>query len=102
MARPPPKSPLPPTAPLSRSRRRNRRYIDTARQASTLRECRNAAEPAFDPERSEEHTSELQSRSDLVCRLLLEKKNPAPPHSTPLSAFSSALFPVRAGQRFSE
>src|SRR5216683_3510404 len=27
------------------------------------------------PERSEEHTSELQSRSDLVCRLLLEKKN---------------------------
>src|SRR2546428_10346087 len=27
------------------------------------------------PTRSEEHTSELQSRSDLVCRLLLEKKN---------------------------
>src|SRR2546421_7110063 len=26
------------------------------------------------PPRSEEHTSELQSRSDLVCRLLLEKK----------------------------
>src|SRR5206468_7827233 len=26
--------------------------------------------------RSEEHTSELQSRSDLVCRLLLEKKMP--------------------------
>src|SRR5207247_11476678 len=26
--------------------------------------------------RSEEHTSELQSRVDLVCRLLLEKKNP--------------------------
>src|SRR2546428_10257288 len=25
-------------------------------------------------DRSEEHTSELQSRSDLVCRLLLEKK----------------------------
>src|SRR5260221_3408920 len=29
----------------------------------------------FDRERSEEHTSELQSHSDLVCRLLLEKKN---------------------------
>src|SRR5438874_6418383 len=36
----------------------------------------------FDPywvllylQRSEEHTSELQSRRDLVCRLLLEKKN---------------------------
>src|SRR5690349_23947816 len=31
--------------------------------------------------RSEEHTSELQSRRDLVCRLLLEKKN----HSASLS-----------------
>src|SRR2546428_9527298 len=30
--------------------------------------------PASDRDRSEEHTSELQSRSDLVCRLLLEKK----------------------------
>src|SRR5438034_5353523 len=30
--------------------------------------------PAANP-RSEEHTSELQSHSDLVCRLLLEKKN---------------------------
>src|SRR5688572_31584289 len=28
----------------------------------------------FDPLRSEEHTSELQSQSNLVCRLLLEKK----------------------------
>src|SRR5699024_12832734 len=27
------------------------------------------------PQRSEEHTSELQSRFDLVCRLLLERKN---------------------------
>src|SRR2546421_2700516 len=31
----------------------------------------------FDELRSEEHTSELQSRSDLVCRLLLEKKKQA-------------------------
>src|SRR5206468_12652019 len=30
--------------------------------------------PPVSPQRSEEHTSELQSRSDLVCRLLLEKK----------------------------
>src|SRR2546430_16672903 len=29
-------------------------------------------------ERSEEHTSELQSQSNLVCRLLLEKKNKTP------------------------
>src|SRR5436190_12129748 len=34
--------------------------------------ARRAAPGCF---RSEEHTSELQSHSDLVCRLLLEKKN---------------------------
>src|SRR5690625_6717476 len=32
-------------------------------------------EKGYDYERSEEHTSELQSRGHLVCRLLLEKKN---------------------------
>src|SRR3712207_8462662 len=32
------------------------------------------------PERSEEHTSELQSRQYLVCRLLLDKKNTAVHH----------------------
>src|SRR5207249_6833071 len=31
-------------------------------------------DPAIEVKRSEEHTSELQSRFDLVCRLLLEKK----------------------------
>src|SRR5206468_12875554 len=34
-----------------------------------------AERPKVSAPRSEEHTSELQSRSDLVCRLLLEKKN---------------------------
>src|SRR2546430_8594188 len=34
-----------------------------------------AAEEFLLRERSEEHTSELQSQSNLVCRLLLEKKN---------------------------
>src|SRR5436190_9298718 len=34
---------------------------------------------AADDGRSEEHTSELQSHSDLVCRLLLEKKKRSPP-----------------------
>src|SRR5437868_7301846 len=33
--------------------------------------------------RSEEHTSELQSRFDLVCRLLLEKKNNFDPRQPP-------------------
>src|SRR2546430_8150297 len=32
---------------------------------------------ALDEDRSEEHTSELQSQSNLVCRLLLEKKKTA-------------------------
>src|SRR2546428_10011377 len=37
------------------------------------------------PNRSEEHTSELQSRSDLVCRLLLEKRNqPSGARAAPL------------------
>src|SRR5207248_11336567 len=38
--------------------------------------CRWRAKPAISTAcRSEEHTSELQSRENLVCRLLLEKKN---------------------------
>src|SRR5207249_8596314 len=41
----------------------------TAAIAERERELRNITD------RSEEHTSELQSRFDLVCRLLLEKKN---------------------------
>src|SRR3712207_8852974 len=36
-----------------------------------------SAKPLRAAERSEEHTSELQSRQYLVCRLLLEKKNKA-------------------------
>src|SRR5437773_7816069 len=36
--------------------------------------------------RSEEHTSELQSHHDLVCRLLLEKKNEAHEEITTLNA----------------
>src|SRR3712207_8074556 len=39
--------------------------------------------------RSEEHTSELQSRQYLVCRLLLEKKKKATPHSDTLCIVSS-------------
>src|SRR5690349_23879966 len=44
----------------------------------------------LDARRSEEHTSELQSRRDLVCRLLLEKKK----FSTPLLVI---LLPSRFG-----
>src|SRR5438270_3441277 len=44
--------------------------------ARGLRELRDDADtPQYLRLRSEEHTSELQSQSNLVCRLLLEKKN---------------------------
>src|SRR2546430_8345399 len=39
------------------------------------RPCAGVAIEQGAPPRSEEHTSELQSQSNLVCRLLLEKKN---------------------------
>src|SRR5438034_2134467 len=41
--------------------------------------------------RSEEHTSELQSHSDLVCRLLLEKKNHCPASAREMSKRSSRI-----------
>src|SRR6266567_5796814 len=44
-------------------------------RASWIAAVRVAAEAADVAVRSEEHTSELQSQSNLVCRLLLEKKN---------------------------
>src|SRR2546421_3900682 len=42
--------------------------------AATSSGRRATTSPSLSRQRSEEHTSELQSRSDLVCRLLLEKK----------------------------
>src|SRR2546430_7861650 len=45
--------------------------------------------PGFAAGRSEEHTSELQSQSNLVCRLLLEKKNIIPPPFLNLFSLSS-------------
>src|SRR2546430_8784166 len=48
--------------------------IEAALRIYKLR-CAELADPAATAaERSEEHTSELQSQSNLVCRLLLEKK----------------------------
>src|SRR5699024_11697950 len=55
--------------------------VDERREIElTLRksEFRDICQPFFI--RSEEHTSELQSRFDLVCRLLLEKKKRRPMH----------------------
>src|SRR5690242_21074162 len=42
--------------------------------------------------RSEEHTSELQSHVNLVCRLLLEKKNRRLGHPAPASAYPGHAF----------
>src|SRR2546430_13471893 len=68
MIRRPPRSTLFPYTTLFRSHRRrcHRRYKNERLRQISL----------FHPEhpRSEEHTSELQSQSNLVCRLLLEKK----------------------------
>src|SRR2546428_6189570 len=60
------------TTPRSRSSRSTRR--PRAARTAAERESTRPAPWQVDPKRSEEHTSELQSRSDLVCRLLLEKK----------------------------
>src|SRR3712207_8835466 len=49
---------------------------EQTRAARALQEEAPAAQEQSRASRSEEHTSELQSRQYLVCRLLLEKKNP--------------------------
>src|SRR2546430_10335790 len=46
----------------------------TENSTRTPKALRCAATGLTPPSRSEEHTSELQSQSNLVCRLLLEKK----------------------------
>src|SRR5207247_9590116 len=76
-----PCSPLFPYTTLFRSRLpcSTTRCTPTAARCRTPRPRMPGTSPAyvagvFDIERSEEHTSELQSRVDLVCRLLLEKK----------------------------
>src|SRR2546430_14363253 len=50
-----------------------RRTLDNQLRISEILQAQFLAIMPIDP-RSEEHTSELQSQSNLVCRLLLEKK----------------------------
>src|SRR5260221_709558 len=59
--------------------------VGVARAVLQARACGTAKGPAH---RSEEHTSELQSHSDLVCRLLLEKKNNILVHYTVVDSLS--------------
>src|SRR6185312_12373542 len=68
LIRRPPRSTLFPYTTLFRSSR-----VD-GRPRRRRRGRQGRRPPSTSPWRSEEHTSELQSRSDLVCRLLLEKK----------------------------
>src|SRR5689334_24853520 len=89
MIRRPPRSTLFPYTTLFRSGRATQRqdYQRESAQAhregerhdsrgseSAVETVRRDAQGAGDDERSEEHTSELQSQFHLVCRLLLEKK----------------------------
>src|SRR5699024_12118170 len=58
--------------------RRHQKVVEVAPTVNMSMELRNRicnSARDFLDSRSEEHTSELQSRFDLVCRLLLEKKN---------------------------
>src|SRR5207253_8749290 len=92
-----PTSALFPYTTLFRSHPRRRRMgavggaappTDRSRHGLELRQLRGGRTPGgvrgdvVHP-RSEEHTSELQSRGHLVCRLLLEKKNTAENATTP-------------------
>src|SRR5438874_13042100 len=74
----PPRSTLFPYTTLFRSKWARRRLCpwpleDQQQGADDDGSCHRRDDPSV--LRSEEHTSELQSRRDLVCRLLLEKKN---------------------------
>src|SRR2546429_4597044 len=68
MIRRPPRSTLFPYTTLFRS-------LALPSKAASVSSAMTAAKSiSINPQRSEEHTSELQSRLHLVCRLLLEKK----------------------------
>src|SRR5438067_6999335 len=100
MGRPPPISPLFPYTTLFRSRivryafeyarRHDRRKVTVVHKANILK-----ATSRIFALRSEEHTSELQSRFDLVCRLLLEKKK-TPSTDTPSSQHTSTALSAGA------
>src|SRR5690349_23598353 len=63
-----PRSAITPAASTARNRPGTVRYFEDVSSARAMTEGSTRSL------RSEEHTSELQSRRDLVCRLLLEKK----------------------------
>src|SRR4030066_682555 len=76
MIRRPPRSTLFPYTTLFRSR-----STSSAAWAHSSPSCRSSCSATRRSSRSEEHTSELQSHLNLVCRLLLEKKKNDKTHS---------------------
>src|SRR5258706_4861303 len=84
MIRRPPRSTLFPYTTLFRSRR-----VGTPLQLRSRAPC--ARRNSKDRKRSEEHTSELQSLTNLVCRLLLEKKKKQTAGYPGRAAFSAIL-----------
>src|SRR3989442_15594170 len=75
MIRRPPRSTLFPYTTLFRSGGQKKPFIfKTLGQLAAIGKRTGVANISQLPQRSEEHTSELQSRPHLVCRLLLEKK----------------------------
>src|SRR2546427_3186595 len=96
MIRRPPRSTLFPYTTLFRSSGRTRKVLARWTVAVALHwtGCVGPQLPVhwMDCPRSEEHTSELQSQSNLVCRLLLEKKK-TPPY--PQIVYSHVTFMVR-------
>src|SRR2546430_13563661 len=87
MIRRPPRSTLFPYTTLFRSPRNCGDWAETDRHLLTCGPARRTTPPQGGEgdvrctHRSEEHTSELQSQSNLVCRLLLEKKKKKTPKS---------------------
>src|SRR2546427_7503094 len=88
MIRRPPRSTLFPYTTLFRSLlaklppEKFGRIAAQAAKQNIIQRVRDAERDIIYNERSEEHTSELQSQSNLVCRLLLEKKKEHLKHQT--------------------
>src|SRR2546430_5948182 len=76
MIRRPPRSTLFPYTTLFRSDMEGYFYALDAETGKELWRINLGGDMSSSAMRSEEHTSELQSQSNLVCRLLLEKKKP--------------------------